>query len=766
MDSSKLKRHLEGIIPLALLSVLLLVALTLMVAATQNSALFGSLFSPLLIINVLGLVLLLALILFNLGRLVSQFRARVLGSRLTLRLLGMFVLLTLIPVSVVFFFSLQALNRGIDSWFDVKIEQAMDDALSLGRNALDALKKDLKQTTQEMAIELEGTSDRIAVPTLNYLLELHKINEITLFAQDGKIIASSSLSGTEAETLVPSRPDEMILSQIRQGLTYANLDPVGKDELVLRIVVPVYSREVGAPLRILQVLQQLPNRYTKLAESVQSAFAEYEKLLYLRGPLKFSFVLTLSMVALSTVLIVISGAMFAARRLVAPVRNLAEGTAAVAQGNYRMQLPISSQDEFGILVRSFNEMTLKIHQAQSQIKRSQVEAEIQSSYLEAVLTHLSSGVVSFDSRLHLRKYNSAASQILGVDLGPGAKQHLSWLQDERPQLTPFADTIQDMVHKGKNEWQAEVMIDNQNGRRTLILRGSRLPAAAAQHGGYVVVFDDVTTLIQAQRDAAWGEVARRMAHEIKNPLTPIQLSAERIRHKCMAQLATAEQTMLTNSTQTIIDQVESLKSMVNAFSDYARPVQMQHHPIDLNQLVTSTIELYNNEMSGEHAHPNASKGKAHNGMAIEIELEQELPEISADPGRLRQVLHNLLLNAKDALSQTANPLVRIGTRSENTPGGHFVELKVVDNGPGIPQQLMEHLFEPYVTDKEKGTGLGLAIVKKIIEEHNGHLWVENTEQGGASITIQLPVQASDSHERGYRATNNGHNNPALKERKA
>ena len=731
MDDRAISRYVAGITPLSILSVLLFIALIMMSAATQNSALFGHLYSLLLVINIIGIVVLLALILLNLYKLLVQFRARVMGSRLTLRLLGMFVVLAVIPVTVVFFFSIQALNRGIDSWFDVKVEQAMDDALMLGRTAFDALKQDLVQTAQEMSIELEDTSDRLAPTALNYLREKYNVFEITLFTQDGKILASSGQEGPETESLVPVRPGEAILSQIRQGLTYANLDPLSDGELNLRVVVPVYALEVGAPVRILQVLQQLPNRYAKLGESVQSAFAEYEKLVYLRGPLKFGFILTLSIVALLTLLIAVSGAMFAARRLVTPIRDLAEGTEAVAQGNYRKQLPIPSQDEFGILVKSFNEMTQKIHRAQTQIRQSQQETELQRTYLETILAHLSSGVMSFDPQLRVQTHNSVATQILGIDLQPGQKKSLRWLERSYPHIAPFAESIGSAMENGQAEWQVQVLLQSQTTRKTLIIRGTLLPATGARAGGYVVVFDDVTALIQAQRDAAWGEVARRLAHEIKNPLTPIQLSAERIRHKCMAQLEKGAQGTVDRSTRTIIDQVESLKSMVNAFSEYARPVQMQRQPVDLNQLIQDVTELYNNEP--------LRPGHRRRALDIKLTLDDELPAITADPGRLRQVLHNLLLNAGDALANTDKPLLRIKTRCSTVNGGHYVELQILDNGPGFADGLMDRLFEPYVSSKEKGTGLGLAIVKKIIEEHNGFLYAENLKQGGASITVCLPL---------------------------
>ncbi len=721
-----MKRWGTGIAPVAILSLLLLAALAMMSAATQNSALFSQMYSLLMVVNILGIIMLLALILANLKHLATQYRNKVMGSRLTLRLLGFFVLLAVTPVTVVYFFSIQAFNKGIDNWFDVKIERALDDALSLGRTALDAIKDDLNKKTRDMAFELEAFPDKMVAPVLDDLREQYGVTEITLFAQDGKIIAASGLGNLDSKTLIPDRPNEATLAQARQGQSYATIDPLGKSGLQLRVVAPVSARDVGAPLRILQVQQQLPDRYSKLGESVQVAFAEYEKLIYLRGPLKFGFILTLSLVALLTLLVAVWAAIFSARRLVTPIRDLAEGTRAVAQGNYRKQLPVSGGDELGILVKSFNDMTRRIHRAQTQTKHSQREAEVQRTYLETVLTHLSSGVLSFDPRARLRTYNTSAEQILGLNLEPGVGRTLKWILDSQPHLAPFVQAIQDTAHQSRAEWHAETSLEGLTGKRTLILRGTRLPGLRARHGGHVVVFDDISALIQAQRDAAWSEVARRLAHEIKNPLTPIRLSAERIRLKCMDGLSRPQQETLERATRTIVEQVEAMKSMVNAFSDYARPVQIQPVPVDLNRLIHDVVELY--------------RGRQ-NPVRILLNLDPLLQPINADPGRLRQVLHNLLLNANDALAATVDPLLRINTRHGEIEGRRFVELETHDNGPGFAPSVLDHLFEPYVTTKEKGTGLGLAIVKKIVEEHSGSLWATNPTEGGALLVIRLPMDA-------------------------
>ena len=727
MEGRLLARYFTGAIPLAVLSVLVSAALFMVSAATQNSPYFTGFYSLLLALSIVGIALLLLLIAFNLRQLVRQFRAGALGSRLTVRLLAIFSLLAFVPVAVVYVFSLQLLNRGVDSWFDIKIERALNDALALGRSALGALQEDVTHKMREIAADYESRrgDERIV---LNQLREQYALSDLALFDPDGQVIAASNRHLlTDAKTLVPQRPQESVLNRVRKGETYSNLEGAGEG-LRLRVVTPVYRRGSSVPARILQTLQPLDTRYSQLGESVQDAFAEYEKLVYLRKPLKYGFTLTLTLVALLTLLISLWTAIFLARRLVAPLRNLAAGTRAVADGNYRKRIPVPSNDEFGVLVKSFNDMTRKIQHAQNQTKRSQREAEAQRTYLETVLAHLSSGVLSFDPGRHLRMHNASAAHVLGADLVSYEGREIATIGAAYPHLSGFMDTIAAAMRDGRSEWQTEHTLMGPQGRRVIIARGTLLPGLDVRRGGCVVVFDDATNLIQAQRDAAWGEVARRLAHEIKNPLTPIQLSAERIRHKCMGELSAPQREMLERATGTIIQQVDAMKSMVNEFADYARPQQLQFEPVNLNTLVRDVVELY--------------RGR-HENIDVQLQLDDDFPSVRAEPRRLRQVLHNLLLNATDAVAHASAPALRIKTSCVRDAKCQFVELQVGDNGTGFGVDLLDRVFEPYVTSKEKGTGLGLAIVKKIVEEHGGMVWAENLAVG-ASITVRLPTRAEPS----------------------
>lgn len=753
MANTQLNRILTGPAAALILVAVLLVALFLLTDAAQRARGYGQLYSALLVVNAIGTVALVALIATNLTRLIRQFRAGVLGSRLTLRLLAIYALLAVVPLSVVYYFSVQFLSKGIDSYFDVRVERALDDALMVGRTSLDALQASLLDAASEDASRVaEANTNLELIRLLDELREQADYNEISLFTQAGRIIASSNLDPT---SLLPTTPKDAALAAVKKGEKHASIEPTddGANQLALA-AVPVYTRDVSEPARVLQVIKSLPLRYTKLDQSVETASAEYRRLKYLRGPLKFNFVLTLSLITLMTALIALWAAFFSARHLVAPLRDLAEGTRAVAAGDYQKQLPVTSSDELGVLVQSFNDMTRQVHQAQSQVQKSQIETELQRTWLETVLAHLSSGVMSFDRRRNLLTINEAAVNILMLDDVRLAGFNVQQLAQKYPHIEPLMLAIGEGLRANLIGWSTELTLQGRRGRQTLTCQVTRLPATS-RGGGYVVVFDDITELIRAQRDAAWGEVARRLAHEIKNPLTPIQLSAERIRRKYLHRFEDEkDRKTLDRATRTIAQQVESMKQMVNAFSNYAQPMHMRTASIDFNRLVQDVVELH--RQNDER-------------ITVALQLDPQLPKVEADADRLRQVLNNLILNSQDALQNVSDARMSIATRALGRDDTTFVELTVSDNGPGFNTEIIDRVFEPYVTSKEKGTGLGLAIVKRIVEEHGGNLWPENLAGGGARLTIQLPVrlaldntseQATSSQTTSAQATATGDTAPA------
>lgn len=724
-------KHLgSGPWPVLALILLLLASLYLLSTAIQNTALFGELFSLLLLVNILSLLLLLALIGRQMMRLVKQYRHRAPGSRLTVRLVIMFVLLALAPASVVYYFSLQFLHRGIDSWFDLQVEKSLHDALELGQSSLDNHVRELRRQTRQAAHELDSLSVQATALRLSELRQQGEASEMTLLSLSGRILTSASL---DPATVVPAMPNEAVLQLLRQGLDYARLEPLDDGGMQVRVVIALATPEPGSEARALHALYPVSERVSQLANSVQETYSQYTELAYLRQPLKYSFTLTLSLILLLSLLTAVWSAFFSARRLVAPIRDLAEGTRAVAEGDYTRRLPLPGRDELGFLVRSFNEMTYRIAQSQQAVRQSQQHAEEQHAYLEAVLGHLSSGVLTLDSQHVLHTSNLAASQILATPLEELSGQPLPDLLEHSSMLGQFVDALLPLIAKAEADWQSELVLFGSKGRQILLCRGTILPGheVGMHSGGHVIVFDDITGLVQTQRDAAWGEVARRLAHEIKNPLTPIQLAAERLRHKYLATLPAADAEILDRATHTIVQQVENLKEMVKAFSEYARPPRLQMGMINLNHLISEVLDLYRNDRSP---------------VQFVLQLDDDLPEIEADAGRLRQVLLNLIKNALEA-GEGENDYVEITSQAASWPGGQSVELSICDQGPGIPDEMLTHLFEPYVTSKPRGTGLGLAIVKKIIEEHSGMIWAENRATGGACVMIYLPVRHSTQLER-------------------
>jgi nitrogen fixation/metabolism regulation signal transduction histidine kinase len=728
MAAGALKRIGFGVLPMLVFFVLLLVSLSYLVEATDNSEHFGQMYSVLLIINGTGLVLLGVLVVANIISLIRQQRAKAAGARMTSRLVMMFVVLAIVPVSVVYYFSLQFLQRGIDSWFDVRIEQGLDDALNLSRAALDVKLRDVLNLTIRIAEDLSNAS----IATLSLTLYDHRVRsgaaELTLIGGDGRIVASSL---ADTSNIIPNQPPSEMMLLMHNRQHYIGLDPVGDSGLYARALVPVLSSGADSEVYTLQALYEVTERFSDMAEGVQSAYTRYNELTYLRTPLKFSYTLTLSIVLVLSLLAAIWAAFYSARRLVAPVRDLAEATHAVADGDYSKRLAVASQDELGFLVRSFNDMTRRLARSREEAYRNSQLIEDQRAYLEAVLANLSSGVISMRTDSVLRAVNRTAQQSLDIDIERYLGKELSTLLEDHVFLKPLVDEVMRHLRQVDKSWQEEVSLFGKGGRQVLMCRGTVLEGTGNGGDGMVLVFDDVTTLIQAQRDAAWGEVARRLAHEIKNPLTPIQLSAERLRRRYLANMDAAEAEVLDRATTTIVNQVDAMKKMVNEFSEYARIPQISMKHMDVNQLVREVLDLYRSS-------------------ELQAEIrEQLLPDnawIEGDNVRLRQLLHNLLKNALEAVKDVPDACITVASRKIDEGGRKRIELSIEDNGTGIDPGVLENIFEPYVSTKPKGSGLGMAIVKKIVEEHGGSISAGNSEAGGAQIRIQLLLMDDEAQD--------------------
>ncbi len=740
MAIHKIISKLTHPIPVTIVGTALLFALCFVIVKSFSDDSLGELQLWVTVLGVSGILILLLILAVNLFSLLRQYMRREMGSRLTMKLVAIVLFLTLIPFSLLYYFSIQFLNKGVDSWFDVRIEQTVQDSLLLSQSALEGLKEEITSDVQGYAKNLrDALAAGGALRTLETIREVEGYSELSLYTDDGRVIA---FTREDASNLLPSTPSEEAFTELRLNQTFTQLESLSGDIQQFRVVAPIPVNEFGRQFYGLQAIKILPLRYATLANSVESATKQYEQMVFARGPLKFSLMVTLSLISLVSLLFSILTALYVSRRLVAPISNLAAGTQDIAEGNYGAQLPVTTSDELGVLTGSFNNMSRKIYDAQQTAIASQTETEQQKAYLETVLTNLSSGVFSFNSQRELEISNSAAAEILGIDLSHAHGQHPLELAKNHQHSERFFELVERGMASESTQWQDEISLLGAHGRQMLIVRGSVLRHQENEGStlSYVVVFDDVTSLIQAQRDAAWGEVARRLAHEIKNPLTPIQLSAERIKHKLSHVVGEDLGDMLDRSTRTIVQQVESMKEMVNAFSSYAQPVRAKLAKLNVNHLIRDVVELHLSNL---------------NKIELDMQLDETLPEIKANASALRQVLNNLIINASHAIEsrlegQPSHPgLIRISSQKAAQVAGQYLDIVVEDSGFGIPPEIRESLFDPYVSSKAKGSGLGLAIVKRIVEEHSGSVWTRDSELGGAAMHLRLPINALQTY-RGNR----------------
>jgi nitrogen fixation/metabolism regulation signal transduction histidine kinase len=706
-------RNAASIIALLLL---LIVSLYTIGDATSHSATFSKYYNWLLAGNAIGLVVLLLLIVVNVYKLIVQYRLKAIGSRLTTRMISVFVLLTIIPVSVVYYFSLSFLHRGIDSWFDVGIETALEDSLQLGRSAIDLRKRDALGKARRIATEISEIDSDILIVYLDEVREQHGANEVTLYDHLNSIIASSSINSTELPQALPVNE----IGDLDVDQPYLNLVEDQIYGLAIQIVMLVQSLDATEPSRTLQARFPFTDRINELTVGVQEAYERYKQLSVLRDPLKTSFTMALSIIWLLSVLSAIWLAFLAARKLVAPINDLVEGTKAVAAGDYERQLTLSGNDELGFLLRSFNTMTRKIARSRAIAVQSQRMEALQKSYLESVLEQLTSGVLTIDASGFIKSSNAAACSIFDIDSSAFNELNIVEVVGRYPMMVPFFDAVQSHLSQS-DEWQEELVLFVQGGKKILRIRGTTLLSEGDAQQEQVIVVDDLTELIQAQKESAWSEMARRLAHEIKNPLTPIQLSAEHLQRKLSGGISAEKQAMLDRYTHTIVQQVEAMKSMVNAFTDYARSPHPLSQMVNINAMLEEIAVLYHQDNTD---------------VAINLKLDPSIPKIEVDDVRLRQLVHNLIKNSLESLE--GKGWINLETASIEKSGRQWIEFTVEDSGQGIADEVAQNLFDPYVTTKTSGSGLGLAIVQKIADEHGGSVRVSKAQHGGARFSVLLP----------------------------
>jgi len=654
--------------------------LFLLATASANTALFARSYDLLLVLNVAMVVMLTGLVGYQLARLRRSLRTGVFGSRLALRLVLFFALVAVLPGALLYGVSLSFLGKSIESWFDVRVDRALEGGLNLGRNALDYLLKETTNKATQLALTLQEADAGSMTMRLNRASEQAGVYEAALFSASGSVLAVAGVSGS---TLTPEPPSAQAMRSARLQQTFAKVEQMGDQGLMLRVVVSVNSNDPTVPLRVLQVVEPVPKQLQQDAEQVQSGYKDYQELSFSRTALKRLYGLTLTLTLLFALLSALGLAVVLSEQFSRPLGLLAEGTRAVAQGDFSRRHPVQSRDELGVLTESFNTMTARLAQAQQKEEEDRHAIETTRAYLESVLANLSAGVLVFDNAFRLRTANPSAAVILQQPLADLVGVPLVDWGRRLPALSAFAEFVAEGFREGR---------------------------------------DDVSDLVQAQRDAAWAEVARRLAHEIKNPLTPIQLSAERLAVKLAGKLEGSDEETLTRGTQTIIAQVTAMKHMVDDFAIYARqprPGRMQ--AVDLGALLLDVLALY------ENLRPHVS-----------VKLADHNAVIHGEPTRLRQVFHNLIQNAVDAQADVAEPAYEFAVERRVNE----VVLSLADGGAGFPEDMMRRAFEPYVTTKAKGTGLGLAIVKKIVEEHHGRVTVENRQPRGAAVTLHFPLEGS------------------------
>lgn len=706
-----------------LLSTLLLIsALAVMRYLLQHAPDLVSYYLALLIFSLMASLALLTILARSLIKLYQQYRRGESGIQTTVQLSGTLSLLLAVPIMILFYFSLSVIHQSIDQWFDLKTEEALSDASALVRSNLDNATRDhLNATLRTEERFREALIQRPAF-SINDLREALNAQEVSLYQSNGQLIAFSNAFGL---TILPERPADNLLQQVRQRNNYAALETqLTNEQDIIRVLVPVIDPFLNQTFA-LQAIFTVPDHITRYAESVRLAESQYQELNYLRQPLKTSFSLLLFLVVLGTLVSTILFTIQAVQNLTRPIRQLIQSTQRVADGDYTTVMPIERNDEFGRLIQSFNVMTQQVAKARNDIKLNHQQTELQKLYFQAVIRNLTNGVITFDTQRRLRTFNNRAIDILKLHHHPLTGQVFSEVFNEiqDPHLAPLIQllinklqkpqqTDNNTLYKDHQPWAFEVTLQIDKEQRILRVQGASLTTLDHQLAGYVLVLDDITDLVQAQLHAAWGDVARRLAHEIKNPLTPIQLSAERLAFKLMPKLDETDQALLQRMTQTITQQVQSMQSLVQAFIDYAHTPDLNLTETNLNNLVQEIAILYQTSLPS-------------NGLKLDLYTGDIT--VSVDANRIRQMLHNLVKNAVEALADHPNPVVTIGTTLINNP--ERICLSVQDNGPGIPNAADNWVFEPYATNKPKGTGLGLAIVKKIVEEHQAQIELKTNEQG-------------------------------------
>ena len=725
------------VVGLTILVSMALVLLFLLTQATQRWEAYEQNFGLLFGLNMVFAALLLAVIAWFGVRLFYRLKQGKFGSRLLVKLASIFALVGILPGLLIYAVSYQFVTRSIEVWFDTKVEVALDAGLNLSRSTLESLSNELATSVRSASQEVAGASDQSLPLVLEKIRTQLDANEVTLWQGNGVTVASVT---QERYQLQPERPTPAEWRQVRsQGISWRS---EGLDDNLLaspvqpRITVLVQIAGTGFQLegqaRVLQVVKKLPPVLVANALAVLDANRQYQERALARDGLKRMYIGTLTLSLFLAVFGAVLLAVLLGNQLARPLLLLAEGVRDVAAGDLSPRAVLQGKDELDGLTRAFAQMTEQLAQARRTVESSMAQVNLARSHLQTMLDNLTAGVVLLDSQGHILSINPGATRILQLPLAV----HLGKALTDIEGLQVFGRQVMEHFHefasdqqRSLDHWQQSFEIDTKTQQTfvefgperqlhtTLVARGAVLP-----QGEWLLVFDDITEIVSAQRTQAWSEVARRLAHEIKNPLTPIQLSAERLEMKLADKLVGTDQALLHKSVKTIVDQVDALQRLVNEFRDFGRLPQARLQALDLNHLLQEMMPLYDND--------NAL-------VPVSWHLSADIPLVSGDAAQLRQVVHNLIQNAQDASAQSAQPMVNVWT--EQAAASQRVRLRIVDNGSGFSESVLQRAFEPYVTTKAGGTGLGLAVVKKIADEHHARIEIKNRLEGDETVGAQVSL---------------------------
>ena len=718
-----------------------LVLLFLLTQATNNREMYERNYRSLFALNVVVAALLLCVIGWIAYRLFRRLRQGRFGSRLLVKLAAVFALAGFAPGMLIYVVSYQFVSRSIESWFDVKVEGALEAGLNLGRATLETLSTDLSNKTRSAAAQLQDTPDVTAGIALERLREQLGGRDALLWGSAGQLIASVGQSQLQ---LNPERPTSQQFRNARsqRALTWIEgLDDAGPEgarsaRIKALALVPSSGLGMYGDMRFLMVTQELPATLVANALAVTEAHREYQERALAREGLRRMYIGTLTLSLFLAVFGAVLLAVLLGNQITRPLLLLADGVRQVAAGDLTPKAALQGKDELGGLTRSFADMTQQLADARQAVEHSMAQVNAARANLQTILDNLTAGVMVLDARGVIQSVNPGATRILRVPMAACEGRHLADIDG----LEDFGKNIQiqfdaflgERAEHGLDHWQQSFELgglqaglagQTADNTITLVARGAELPDNTR-----LLVFDDISEIVSAQRAQAWGEVARRLAHEIKNPLTPIQLSAERLEMKLSGKVAPSEQAILTKSVKTIVDQVDAMKRLVNEFRDYARLPAAELKPMDLNALVSEVLHLYGSE--------NAR-------VPVQMELDPRCPRILGDAEQLRQVLHNLLQNAQDATESATGADLSVIVKTQLTSSGR-VRLSVLDHGTGFPESILKRAFEPYVTTKAKGTGLGLAVVKKIADDHGARVDLANRlvdgKIQGAQVSLSFAIE--------------------------